>query len=91
MLLFMLIVPVRLNVPAGTRTKVPAGADVIAELTFAIVTLPPETVLHWEVTHCVRVGGVQGLGVVSPSGKVAGSPDVDQSMARLAERTPAQF
>jgi hypothetical protein len=33
-----------------------------------------------------RVGGVQGLGVVSPSGKVAGSPAFDQSMARLGER-----
>jgi len=33
--------------------------------------------------HCVLAGGVHGFGVVSPSGKVAGSPALDQSIARL--------
>ena len=36
----------------------------------------------------VRVGGVHGFGVVSPSGKVAGSPALDQSIARLGASTP---
>src|SRR5271155_3449199 len=38
--------------------------------------------------HCVLAGGVQGFCVVSPSGRVAGSPAFDQLMARLVERTP---
>ena len=38
--------------------------------------------------HCVRVGGVQGFGVVSPSGRVGGSPPPVQLIARLDERIP---
>ena len=38
--------------------------------------------------HCVRVGGVQGFDVVSPSGKVAGSPALPQSIARLDASVP---
>ena len=34
------------------------------------------------------VGGVHGFAVVSPSGKVAGSPDVVQSIAREDASTP---
>ena len=37
--------------------------------------------------HWVRLGGVHGFGVVSPSGRVAGSPALDQLIARLDERT----
>ena len=36
--------------------------------------------------QAARVGGVHGLGVVSPSGKVAGSPAFFQSIARLELR-----
>jgi len=35
---------------------------------------------------CVRAGGVQGFAVVSPSGRVAGSPALDQLPARLDAR-----
>lgn len=66
---------------------VPLDAEVIAELMLAVVTDPPETVLHADVTHCVRVGGVQGLVVVSPLGRVAGNPDFDQSIARPEDST----
>src|ERR1035441_9004246 len=52
------------------------------------VTVPPDTVLQAAVTHCVRVGGVQGFGVVSPSGRVAGSPACVQSIARLGASVP---
>lgn len=52
------------------------------------VTVPPDTVLHALVTHCVRVGGVQEFGVVSPSGMVAGSPAFDQLIARLGASIP---
>jgi len=52
------------------------------------VTLPPLTVTHCEVAHWVRAGGVQGFGVVSPSGSVAGRPELDQSHAREDERIP---
>src|SRR5271157_794523 len=38
--------------------------------------------------HWVRVGGVHGFGVVSPSGRVAGSPAWLQSIARLDARMP---
>src|SRR5271169_6537323 len=38
--------------------------------------------------HCVRVGGVQGFGVVSPSGRVAGSPAFPQFIARLDASMP---
>ena len=68
----------------------PCGAEVMAALWVAAVTFPPETVLHADVVHGVRVGGVQGLGVVSPSGSVEGSPALDQSMARLGSRMPDQ-
>jgi hypothetical protein len=61
---------------------------VIAALIVVAVTLPPATVLHWAVTHCVLVGGVHGLAVVSPLGSVAGNPAVLQSIARLEERMP---
>jgi hypothetical protein len=67
---------------------VPAEAEEMAALMVVAVTLPPLTVLQAEVTHCVRVGGVHGLAVVSPSGKLAGSPAFDQSIARLDERMP---
>ena len=40
--------------------------------------------------HCVRVGGVQGFVVVSPSGRVGGSPAPVQLIARLGERIPDQ-
>jgi len=62
----------------------------MAELMLAAVTVPPLTVLHAEVTHCVRTGGVHGLAVVSPSGSVGGSPAYDQSIARLGARMPDQ-
>jgi hypothetical protein len=40
--------------------------------------------------HCVRVGGVHGFNVVSPSGRVAGNPAFVQSIALLEERMPDQ-
>jgi len=62
----------------------------MAALMVAAVTLPPDTVLQAAVTHWVRVGGVHGFGVVSPSGKVAGRPALLQSMARLGANIPDQ-
>jgi hypothetical protein len=53
----------------------------------APVTVPLDTVLHAAVTHCVRVGGVHGFGVVSPLGSTAGNPALLQSIARLEDRT----
>lgn len=87
-LLFMFILPPRAKVPAGISTYVLAGAEEMAAFMVAAVTFPPLTVLHCDVVHCVRVGGVHGLGVVSPSGKLAGSPALLQSIARLFARMP---
>jgi len=38
--------------------------------------------------HCVRAGGVQGFGEVSPSGRAAGNPAFAQLVARAVLRTP---
>jgi hypothetical protein len=62
----------------------------MAALMVAAVTFPPATVLHCEVVHCFRAGGVHELGVVSPSGNVAGSPALLQSTARLGANIPDQ-
>jgi hypothetical protein len=40
--------------------------------------------------HCVRIGGVHGFAIVSPSGSVAGSPALLQLIARLGGRTVDQ-
>ena len=50
--------------------------------TSVAATPVPVTLAH----GVVLVGGVHGFGVVSPSDKVAGSPAVPQSIARLDER-----
>jgi hypothetical protein len=42
----------------------------------------------WAAVQAVRVGGVHGFRVVSPSGRVACKPAWLQSMARLLEITP---
>ena len=52
--------------------------------TICVVSSPPEGVSVGP--HCVLVGGVQGCGVVSPSGNVAGNPALLQSIARLELR-----
>jgi hypothetical protein len=67
---------------------VPLEAEANAALIEVAVTVPLDTVLHAAVTHCVLVGGVQGFGVVSPSGRVGGSPAPVQLIARLGERIP---
>jgi hypothetical protein len=82
--------PPRANVPLGINTYVPAGAEEMAALMVAAVTFPPATVLHCDVVHCVRAGGVHGFAVVSPSGRVGGSPAFFQSMARLGANIPDQ-
>src|SRR6266446_7958708 len=63
----------------------------MAALICAGVELPAlvVTALQALVTHCVRpAGGVQGFAVVSPYGRVAGSPAWLQSIARLGARMP---
>ena len=40
--------------------------------------------------YCVRTGGVHGFAVVSPSGRVDGSPAFDQLMALLGGSMPDQ-
>ncbi len=60
----------------------------MAALMVVAVTLPPLTVSHCESHTGFGVGGVHGFGVVSPSGRVAGSPDFAQSIARLDARIP---
>ena len=62
----------------------------MAALIVAAVTFPPETVLQADVVHCVRPGGVHGFAVVSPSGRVGGSPAWFQSKARLGANIPDQ-
>jgi hypothetical protein len=47
----------------------------------------PEGVIV-EPNCVVRLGGVHGFVVVSPSGNVAGNPAFDQLMARLGDRMP---
>src|SRR5258708_40296947 len=70
------IIPVRVKVPGGIRTKLLSGAEAMAALIDAAVTVAPvETVLHCDVTH-----GVQLDGIVAPA--------LDQSMARLESRIP---
>jgi hypothetical protein len=56
-----------------------------------VVTEAPEgmgtVVPACPVVHAGRVGGVHGLGVVSPSGNVAGNPALVQFMAREEDST----
>ncbi|MBZ5676625.1 MAG: hypothetical protein LAP61_20495 [Acidobacteriia bacterium] len=74
------IVPEMAYVPAGTRTTVLLGAEVIALLMLAAVTVPPKSVLHWLVTQLVcRLG-------IPPD-----TPAPDQSTARFGLRIPDQF
>ena len=72
--------------PLPSSTYVPLGQEAIAVLITDTDTgdadVPPAIV----EPHCVRVGGVHGFGVVSPSGSVAGSPALVQFVARPEER-----
>ena len=72
--------------PGFSRTNEPAGQPEIALVICEASSLPPPDGLR--VLQRVRVGGVQGFGVVSPSGKVGCKPALPQLMARLVVRIP---
>jgi hypothetical protein len=67
-------------------TAFPSGQllNALLMLVKSVAALPEGVIV---APDCPRVGGVQGFGVVSPSGKVAGSPALDQLIARLDDRT----
>ncbi|PYT48742.1 MAG: hypothetical protein DMG44_13450 [Acidobacteria bacterium] len=66
------------NVPAGTRTTVLFGAEVIALLIEVPVTVPPKSVLQAEVTQLAH----------EPLGMSPTTPAVDQFAARLGAIIP---
>ena len=66
---YRLRVELMLKVPGPSSKYVPLG-HAAKRLFMVDADVPAETV----EPHLVRVGGVHGFGVVSPSGKVAGSP-----------------
>ena|ERR1700735_4245588 len=82
--MFKLVVELE-NVPGPSSTYVPAGQPASVLLIVAKDAPAAKVEPHW-----VLAGGVQGLGVVSPSRKVAGKPDFDQSTARLEAIMPDQ-
>ena len=72
---------VTLKLPAGMRTTVLAGAELMAALMLAEVTVPPFNVLQAVVTQFDQV----------PLGMPPTTPALLQSAARLGLMTPDQF
>jgi hypothetical protein len=84
------------NVPGPRRRYEPLGFAA-AHLEMAALSEATEVleatgtgIPAWVLLQADRTGGVHGFAVVSPSGRVAGSPAFDQSIARLFAMIPDQ-
>lgn len=84
------------NAPAPRSRYDPAGLAALQEAMAVVIVeddVPAGTgtvMPAWALVQAGRVGGVHGFAVVSPSGRMAGSPACDQSMAREGQRRFAQ-